>query len=420
MLALVDCNNFYASCERVFNPSLQGKPVVVLSNNDGCVIARSQEAKDLGIKMGDVYFKTKDTLSSWGVKVFSSNYTLYGDMSSRVMNTLSSFTPALEVYSIDEAFLDLSHVKESELQQVGESIRATIKAHTGIPVCVGVAPTKTLAKLANKRAKKTSSGVYLISTEKDRLAALENFPVEDVWGVGRQYKKLLESINIQDALSLSRLPEDFIKSNMAITGLRLVKELNGVSCLPLFSGSPEKKSIGTSRSFGKSISSYDKLSQALAVYAARCAAKLRKERSKAKFITVFASTNFFLKDTDQYSSSVNITLPVAVSSSQEIVHHALAGLKKIFRPGFQYKRVGVVLSGFVPLERVQQNLFVAPHFSDKKDFISTLMDKVNSSYGQAKVKLASEVGETSWSMIQKRVSPCYTTRWRDIPIVRCK
>lgn len=295
MFALVDCNNFYVSCERVFNPALIGKPVVVLSNNDGCFIARSDEAKALGLPMGGPAFKFRDILRKNRVRIFSANFPLYGDMSSRVMATIGDLAPEIEIYSIDEAFIDLGGFSRFGLERHAARIRSTVRKHTGIPVSIGIGSTKTLAKAANRMAKKNPGyeGVCMLCTKKEVLDALATLKVEDIWGIGRQWSRLLETRNIRTALDYSRTPASWIRKNLHIPGIRIQEELNGHSCLPLEQVRPPKQSICTSRSFGRTVISQDELQQAVATFAGKCARKLRQEGSVASMITVFICTSPF-------------------------------------------------------------------------------------------------------------------------------
>lgn len=414
MIAIVDCNNFYASCERVFNPKLNGKPVVVLSNNDGCIIARSQEAKDLGIKMGEPAFLREKFLAENGVHVFSSNYQLYGDMSRRVMNVLSRFSPNVEVYSIDEAFLDLGNFAYTDLVEYGVKIRNTVIQWTGIPVCVGIAPTKTLAKIANKLSKKkTSLGVYLIDSEESRIEALKATEIKDVWGVGGQYAKFLQNYNIHTAYDLSRTSDSWIKRNMSVVGLRTKQELQGKPCIELELEPPDKKNIATTRSFGQMLTEFEPISEAVANYAASCAAKLRKQNSCANMLTVFVHTNQFREDLPQYARNRLIHLPVATNSSTELVHYAILGLKDIYKEGFSYKKAGVIVSGLVPDSVINLNLFdEVDRNRDKK--IMSAIDELNNRFGREKVKVAAQGYSRKWRLKQEKLSPCYTTNWNDI------
>lgn len=417
MFALVDCNNFYASCERVFEPSLDGKAIAVLSNNDGCVVARSNEAKSMGVAMGVPYFKVKDLIKE-GLVVKSSNYALYADMSQRVMNVLQEFAPRVEVYSIDEAFLDLTGMNESEMEDFAFKLRKTILKWVKIPVSVGIARTKTLAKMANKMAKK-GKGVCSIITEKDRTEALAKFEIGDVWGVGSRYEKgLLQPMGIKTALDFCKMPSGWVKSKMSIVGLRTHQELNGISCIPMLAQRDTKENICTSRSFGKMVNDLETLSESVSEYAYRCSEKLRKQGSCATLLNVFIHTNHFRQDLPQYSRSYTMTLPVGLSNGPEIVATAKRCLKKIYKEGFLYKKAGVIVMGLVPNTQVQGDLFDDSSRATKIK-VSLAMDKINGIYGRDTVKLlATGIRQTKWAMSREFLSPNYTTQWQDIPKVK--
>ena len=338
MFALVDCNNFYASCERAFNPGLRNTPIVVLSNNDGCIIARSNEAKALGFKMGEPAYKVKALIEQHQAAVFSSNYTLYGDMSQRVMNCLAEFSPDIEIYSIDEAFIGLQGFDLFDLEAYCRKIRATVMRNTGIPVSIGIAATKTLAKLANHVAKKEKDceGVFWINTEEKRKSVLQRMPVTEIWGVGRQYARLLEKNKLLTSWDFAQAGEEWVRKNMTVVGLRTLKELQGTSCLLLEMIVPDKKAICTSRSFGQMQTEAQPIAEAVATFASRCAAKLRKQKSCANVLMVFIHTNAFRKDLPQYARNRVITLPVATNSSMEFVKYAVMAFYSIFEQGFQY------------------------------------------------------------------------------------
>jgi len=324
MFALVDCNNFYVSCERVFKPSLNGQPVVVLSNNDGCFIARSNEAKALGLPMGGPAFKFRDTLRKHRVKVFSANFPLYGDMSSRVMETLASLTPEIEIYSIDEAFLDMTGFERFGFHEYGTMIRKTVTRHTGIPVSIGMGPTKTLAKVANRLAKKAPryNGVCLLTDEQEIQAALTSLKVEDIWGIGRQWSALLQAKGINTALDFRRASSAWVRQHLHITGARIQEELHGHSCLPLEQVRQPKQSICTSRSFGRSVIEFEELQQAVATFAGKCAVKLRKEGSVASTFTVFICTSPFNEPPKKYWGTRTVALRQPSQDTIEIIRAA--------------------------------------------------------------------------------------------------
>lgn len=415
MIALVDCNNFYASCERVFNPKLEKQPVVVLSNNDGCVIARSEEAKALGIEMGAPAFMFEDKFQATGVQVFSSNYTLYGDLSGRVMKTLAQFSPIIEVYSIDESFLDLSHMVNVNLSTYGKKIKATVCQNIGIPVSIGIAPTKTLAKMANRYAKKKnrSLGVHLLDSPAAIDEVLTATEVEDIWGVGGQYASLLRLHDVKTAMDLSKMPEQWIKKNMSIVGQRLFNELKGVPCLSFEDVPPAKQGICTSRSFGQMLTEKEDLRQALSTHAASCAAKLRKQKTCAGLIHVFIQTNIHRQQDKQYFRSINLQLPVPSNAGTEIVKYAMLGLDKIYRPGHNYKKAGVIVMEIIPETEVQQGLFDTLD-RPKHNVLMKTLDSVNDSFGKNLVKLAVQGNGRKWKLRQERLSPCYTTRISDV------
>jgi DNA polymerase V len=414
MIALVDCNNFYASCERVFDPRLEGRPIVVLSNNDGCVIARSNEAKALGIAMGEPAFKKEEVYAKHNVAIFSSNFALYGDMSQRVMRTLAQHSAAMEIYSIDEAFLDCSGLTADGLDRFGSQLRKTVKQWTGIPVSIGLAPTKTLAKVANHIAKRLpdNSGVCVLRKEETIEYCLKKLPVEKLWGVGRRYALFLRSWGINTAWDLRRMPAGWVKDNMTVVGLRLQKELKGEPCIPLEDHPQKKKEICTSRSFGTMVTELDELKQAVSMYATRCAEKLRTQNSCTNLVEVFLHTNPFRPDLPQYKNVRFVRLPVASNSTLVVAQAALRGLESIYRAGYQYKKAGVIVSGLVPSNTIQYNLFY-PTDEDRHTRLMTAMDKVNDREGRDVLRVAEQGFDRRWTLRQERLSPCYTTRWVD-------
>jgi DNA polymerase V len=415
MYALVDCNNFYASCERVFNPKVENVAVVVLSNNDGCVIARSNEAKLLGIKMGDPAFMIKDFLTKNNVAVFSTNFTLYGDMSERVMSTLKDFADEIEIYSIDEAFLDMHTFDQSTIYDYGITIRSTVKKWTGIPVSIGIARTKTLAKVANKVAKKNRQGpgVHLLDSPEKINDALADLDVEDIWGVGRQHGKFLKNLGINTALNLTMQSDAWIKKHMTIMGLRTVKELRGVSCIPMELISPDKKGILTSRSFGTAVTELDALREAIATFTASCAEKLRRQHSCAHCLMVFILTDRFKPSDPQYKSYKMVTLEVPSNNTLELVRYSLKALELVYRNGYKYKKAGVFVTEIVPDCQLQTSLFDTVDREKYMDAISA-MDTVNGIMGRDKVRLAVQGFDRKWKLRQEKLSPCFTTNWRDL------
>lgn len=414
MFGLIDCNNFYASCERVFNPSLNGKAIVVLSNNDGCVIARSNEAKKLGIAMGAPIFKMKEILEQHPVHVFSSNYTLYGDMSHRVMTTIGSIVPDIEIYSIDEAFIRFDGYELHNLQELGSKIVRTTTRNTGIPVSLGIAPTKTLAKVANKFAKKYPQykGVAIIDTEEKREKALKLFAIEDVWGIGRRYSQRLQYYSIKTAWDFTQKSKSWVRQEMGVVGERTWSELRGIPCFELEHTSA-KKSICTSRSFGEKQTEFKPVLEAVSNFAASCGHKLRNQQSLASNLMVFIHTNPFNKELPQYYNQIVLQLEVPSNDSTELVHIASLGLQKIFKQGYQYKKAGVIVGDIVPELPRQTSLF------DERDRVKyskvmKVMDSLNDRYGIQKVRIASQGFGRKWKMKNEMLSPCYSTQLRDI------
>jgi DNA polymerase V len=416
MIAIVDCNNFYASCERVFQPALVGVPVVVLSNNDGCVIARSEEAKAVGIKMGAPIHQIKDLISTNRVKVFSSNYVLYGDMSQRVMDTLSTFTPEVEVYSIDESFLYLGgHVKNFNLVAYAAEIKQTVKQNTGIPVTVGIAETKTLSKIANRYAKKhhREVGYFIVDSEEKRVEALMATPIGDVWGIGYRYAEMLTRTGITNAYQFSKLPEAWVQQKMSIVGLRMLKELKGFACLDLEDVNPPKKGICTSRSFGSLVKDKQTLCESVTSFASACASKLRLQNSIANTLQVFIMTNRFREQDRQYYGVKTIKLPVATSSSMELTTYALRLLDEIYIPGINYKKAGVIVSGICPDSSIQTGLF-DERPREKENKLMKVVDAMTKKHGRGTIRVATQGFQPKWSLRSEFLSPCYTTRMDEI------
>ncbi len=422
MFALVDCNNFYVSCERVFNPALHNRPVVVLSNNDGCIISRSQEAKALGLPMGAPVFKHKVLLERHNVVLFSPNFALYGDMSSRVMNTLGELLPDIEIYSIDEAFADLHGFERFNLQQLAETVRDTIRRNTGIPVSVGIGATKTLAKVANHLAKKNSlyHGVCVLDEKAAIRDALAGIRIEDVWGIGRGYSRFLRRHAVETALDFSALPSEWVQRRMHVTGSRVQRELNGISCLSLEHALPLRKSICTSRSFGRKVSRIEDLERAIGSFASKCVVKLREQGLLASFVTVFVHSGSFDDPRYRYKGGRTVSIPAATQNTLEIVQCALEALKEVYHEKCAYKKAGVVLSGLAP---VSDSCITPSLFDEDKgagydsQALMQAIDMVNSRYGSGTLRLA--VSESSgWKQRMERLSPRYTTRWEDIIEVR--
>ncbi len=419
MVALVDVNNFYVSCERVFCPSLCGKPVVVLSNNDGCVVARSDEAKALQIGMGQPVFEIRDLIRRHRIHVFSSNYALYGDMSARVMNTLRQFAPALEVYSVDESFLDFGGMERFDLAAHAGKIRQTVLQWVGVPVCVGVAPTKVLAKIANRLAKrdKQGDGVRLLSAGCD--AELRTVEVGDVWGIGRQYATFLQQHGVKTAYDLARANDAWVRKHLTVVGLRIKKELEGEPCISLEIDAPNKKNVGTTRTFRESLTTEAELGEAVADFAARCGEKLRRQHSSAATLTAYIQTNHLAPTEPQHSRSFAVTFTTPTNSTLQLVQGAKFALSKIFREGFRYKRAGVLLSGLVNQSTGQMSLFDAVDH-DKHQRLMSVLDSVNARFGRNVVRTAAQtIGGSARLTQQNRLSPSYTTRWKDLLTVQC-
>lgn len=420
MFALIDCNNFYASCERVFNPKLHNKPIAILSNNDGCVISRSEEAKQLGLPMGAPAFKYHDFFKQHQVHVFSSNYPLYGDMSARVMSILSRFTPEIEVYSIDEAFLRFDVLKNFDFNRCGHEIKNTVDKWTGMPISVGIAPTKALAKVANKIAKKfkeKTNGVYVIDTDEKREKALKWTKIEDVWGIGRGHAKKLMSVGVKTAFEFTRLPDEWVRNHMAVVGLRLKKDLEGEVTLSLDDNLLEpKKAIATTRSFDYTYSDLEYIKERVSTFAASCAEKLRKQHSSCRYLMVFLRSDIHKKEEKQHRGDTFLTLPYATNSTLTITNYAIRGLQSIYQPGIKYKKAGVLVSGIVPTNARQLNLFLDD--DTKHQQLMKAIDGINRKYSTHKIKIANQDLKRTWKMRQEHLSPRYTTNINEVIEVR--
>lgn len=413
MYALVDCNNFYASCERVFNPKLNNKPIVILSNNDGCVIARSNEAKAF-IPMGAVAFKYKQIFKQHDINVFSSNYALYGDLSNRVMNILGQFTPDVEVYSIDEAFLHFKGFENYDLQDYGIQIKNRIKKWTGIPISIGIAPTKALSKIANKIAKKfpiKTNGVYLINNEEQRIKALKWTKITDVWGIGWRNAKKLISNNVKTAYDFTQLSDELVRKRFSVIGLRLKHELEGKSVLKL-DDVKNKRAIATTRSFRNDITDLNEIKERIATFSISCAEKLRKQNSYCNLLMVGIYTNRHRKKQEQYRNRIIIQLPYSTNSSITISKYALKGLASIYKKGLKYKRAGVIVMGITPKPTKQLNLFF--NENPKHENLMLIMDNLNHKYGADKLKLANQDLKHTWMMRQEHLSKKRTTNWNEL------
>jgi DNA polymerase V len=419
MFALADCNNFYASCERVFQPRLEGHPVVVLSNNDGCLIARSDEAKALGFVMGDPYHLNRDTLTRHGVAVFSSNYALYGDMSRRVMETLGTFTPEIELYSIDEAFLNLAGFERRGLTDYARQIRATVRRHTGIPVSIGIGQTKTLAKVANHLAKaQPDSGGVCDLVDMDVDHALAGIAVGEVWGVGPRWETWLEGQGIATALDLKRADPKAIRRKMTVVGERIVYELNGRPCLPLELVTPPRQGLTVSRSFGQPLTALHPIKEALVQFVGRAAEKLRRQQLMASQVLVFVTTNRFSESRPFYANSATVRLPYPTDFTPDLVKAAVQLLETLYRPGFHYQKCGVMLLDLSPAAVVQTELF-DPRDRARQERLVRALDALNTDHGARTVHVGDIGGrQPAWAMRQAFRSPRYTTNWKELPVVR--
>jgi DNA polymerase V len=416
-IALIDCNSFYASCERIFNPKLLGKPIVVLSNNDGCIITRSAEAKALGIKMGEPYFKAKKIIEKNNVKVFSSNYSLYGDISQRVMEILLGFSPEVEIYSIDEAFLNFKGFKNHELLTYCKHIRQTIKQWVGIPVSIGVGSTKTLSKIANHLAKKEADyeGICILKGDEKIEEALNRIEIGEVWGIGRRLSKFLRNYEVRTAKQFAFLDRRWIRKNMGIVGEKIQLELCGVSCLDLELLPSPKKSCCVSRSFSRPIEKIEELQESIANYGSRVAEKIREEGLIAQSMSIFVLTNHFNKKEKQYSSSIKLQLDYPTSDSKLIVKRAVEGIKRIYKEGYRYKKAGIILYELHSSSSVRGLL---DYDKPRTDSLMRSLDEINYRYGSATLRLAAEGIRRSWHMRREKVSPCYTTSFDQLMIVK--
>jgi DNA polymerase V len=424
MYALVDCNNFYASCERVFQPQFAGKPIAILSNNDGCVISRSSEAKAAGIPMGAPAFKIKELVKEKGVTLFSSNYALYGDLSNRVMSILGQFTPNLEIYSIDEAFLNFDGMNVLDYHDYGVQMKTRIQKWVGIPVCIGFAETKALSKVANKIAKKfqeRTAGVYVIDSDEKRIKALKWTKIEDVWGIGYRMNKKMKARNIATALDfIAPQHESWIKKEMGVVGLRLKYELEGKSVLDLEPLADQKKSIAITRSFPKQISDFDLLRERIATFASVCAEKLRKQNSCCHTIIVLLVIDKHTVQTSKYYFNIAVTLPFATNSTLTISNAAIDMFQQLYKgnENIKFKKAGVIVTELIDENRKQLQLFEEEN--PKHLELMKVMDRLNNKIGEKKVKLATQNLSLTWNMNQKHLSPKYTTNFKDILEIKCQ
>ncbi|SFZ89835.1 DNA polymerase V [Flaviramulus basaltis] len=414
MYALVDCNNFYASCERAFNPNLRNKPIAILSNNDGCVISRSDEAKAIGLPMGAPIFKWEGFCKVNNIQIFSSNYPLYGDMSSRVMKILEQFTPDVEVYSIDESFLEFKGFENHDFDDYGNQMRQRILKWTGIPTCVGIAPTKALSKVANKIARKfpnETKGVYVIDSEEKRIKALKWTKLEDVWGIGRGIHKRLNAKGCKTAFDFIQLPDDWVSKSFSITEWKLKKDLEGNSKI-LLDEPKNKQAIATTRSFEYTYSDIDNIKERISTFATSCAEKLRKQGSSCHMIYVTLSSDRHKKDFEQHRASRVVSLPYPTDSSLIISREAVRDVSSIFKKGIKYKRAGVIVMGLVPTNNHQLDIF---EYEDPKHKpLMGVIDDLNAKYANHKIKLGSQDLKRTWKMRQERLSPRYTTNINDV------
>jgi DNA polymerase V len=410
-VALVDCNNFYVSCERLFQPALRGKPVVVLSNNDGCVIARSNEAKALGVEMGSPWHLNKRTFADAGVIVRSSNYALYGDLSSRVATVLRQFSPNVEIYSIDEAFLSLAGFRD--LQDHATCLRKRVLQWTGIPVSVGIAPSKTLAKVANRRAKKIGDGVCVLMDQESQTDALSELGLTDLWGVARRMEKRFYAIGIKSPLQLRETDPAILRKHFGVVVERMARELSGFPCLELVEIDAPKKSIMASRSFGQPVTSRIEIEEAVASFTERAALKLRRQNLVAGVVTVFVNTNRFNVQDRQYGNSRVVTLSVATGDSRKLLGAAIRGLDDIWRDGYRYKKAGVLLDELCPVEQVQSDLWGVPDDAKSKSLMAAV-DQINQRHGRETVRLATSGVDQRWKLRCEHRSAHFSTAWSDL------
>lgn len=413
MFALVDCNNFYASCERVFNPSLQHKPIVILSNNDGCIISRSDEAKELGIPMGAPIFKYRKLLNTHNVQILSSNYSLYGDMSSRVMSILKQFTPDIQVYSIDESFLKLDGFENYDLTNYGVIIKDRILKWTGIPTCVGIAPTKALSKVANKIARKypvETNGVYVIDSEIKTTNALKWTKIKDIWGIGSKLSNRLSMKGCKNAYDFTQLPESWVKSNMSVVESRLQRDLLGIPTLNL-EVQKSKKSIATTRTFEKPLFDIESIKERISTFSFVSGEKLRRQKSHCHMIIILLRSNSFREDLKQHYATKAISLPYPTNSSLVLSNYAIKAIESVFKKGIAYKKAGIILTGLVPSNNYQLNIFDWENSNHQP--LMNAIDKINYKFSN-KIKLANQDLKKTWKMKQDYLSPNYTTNLQDI------
>ena len=417
-IALVDCNSFYVSCERLFNPSIIKKPVVVLSSNDGCVISRSTEAKTLGIKMGEPYFKVEKIVKRNDVKVFSSNYSLYGDISRRVMKTLGQFSPQMEIYSIDEAFLNLSSIKDENLLEYGNKIRKTVLKWTGIPTSIGIATTKTLSKAANHIAKEEKTGVinFINSQQIDKLLA--GIKINDVWGIGRQLTKFYIKNGIDTAYQLKNISNSWIKKSTNVFGSRTAMELRGISCISLEIHQEKRKNCCVSRSFGKKVTELEALKESITTHCLNAAEKIRIDNQTVKKITVFIRTSPFQKDKNYYANVKDIDLPIRTNDSIELIKQALIALKYIYKKGYRYQKTGIIFSGLRDVSIYKKNLFSTISSEEQRIRLMKAIDYTNAKYGRNSLSIAQAGLNKGWNIKKQHSSKIDTASFELLPIIR--
>ncbi len=411
-IALIDCNSFYVSCERLFNPKIKNVPVVVLSNNDGCVISRSTEAKNIGIKMGEPYFKVKELIKENNVHIFSSNYALYGDLSRRVMKVLKDFSDKIEVYSIDEAFVDLSHVKDEMVEEYGKKIRDRVLKWTGIPTSVGISNTKTLSKVANHIAKKNKAGVIFLKEDIDKI--LKGFSISDVWGVGKQLSKLYIKNGINNALELKNISNTWVKKSTNVLGAKTVMELRGIPCIDLETEEIKRKSCCVSRSFGKKVESLEKLRESIVTHCLNAAEKIRTDKQTTRAITIFIRTSPFDRNRKYYSNSITIELPVSSNNSLELVKAATKGLEKIYKYGYFYQKAGIILSKLRESSEKEFNL-LTPILENKSKTLMKAIDFTNAKYGRNAISIAQAGIKNDWKMRREHSSKIDTASFDSLP-----
>ena len=417
-IALVDCNSFYVSCERLFNPSIIKKPVIVLSSNDGCVISRSTEAKILGIKMGEPYFKVEKIIKKNDVKVFSSNYSLYGDISRRVMKTLKQFSPQMEIYSIDEAFLNLSSIRDENLFEHGNKIRKTVLKWTGIPTSIGIATTKTLSKAANHIAKKEQSGIVNLINTKQIDQILKEIEINEVWGVGRQLTKFYIKNGIHTAYQLKNMHNNWIKKNTNVLGSRTAMELKGIPCVSLEEHQEKRKNCCVSRSFGRKVTKLEELSESVTTHCLNAAEKIRSDNQTTKRITVFIRTSPFQKDKNYYANSKDIDLPVRTNDSIELVKQALIALQYIYRKGYKYQKAGIIFSGLNEVDIYKKNLFSSINNEEKRKKLMKAIDYTNIKYGRHALSIAQAGLRKKWNIKRQHSSKIDTACFDFLPTIK--